>query len=142
MSAVYVEYGEVAAVAGIVRGLGAAVIALVAAAVIRVGGRVIHTPAAFGMAAAGFGLIIAGVPFPIIIAVAALAGYLAGKRNPRLLGKPGGHGADEEPAEAPPPDSGLRRRFLKTLAIWLVPVAILLLAGGFVPSRRFSPWPR
>ena len=132
MSAVYVEYGEVAAVAGIVRGLGAAVIALVAAAVIRVGGRVIHTPAAFGMAAAGCGLIIAGVPFPIIIAVAALAGYLAGKRNPRLLGKPGGHGTDAEPAEATPPDSGLRRRFVQTLAIWLVPVAILLLAGGFV----------
>ena len=32
MSAIYVEYGEVGAVAGIVRGLGAAVIALVAAA--------------------------------------------------------------------------------------------------------------
>ena len=54
------------------------------------------------------------------------------KRNPRLLGKPGGHGAHEEPTEATPSDSGLRRRFVKTLAIWLVPVAILLLAGGFV----------
>src|SRR5204862_5519638 len=55
MSAIYVEYGEVAAVAGIVRGLGAAVIALVAAAVIRVGGRVIHTPAAIAMAAVALG---------------------------------------------------------------------------------------
>jgi chromate transporter len=133
MSAVYVEYGEVAAVAGIVRGLGAAVIALVAAAVIRVGGRVIHAPAALAMAAAGFALIIAGVPFPIIIAIAALAGYLAGKRNPRLLGKPGGHGAEDENLDEPRPlDSGLRRRFLKTLAIWLIPLAVLLLAGGFV----------
>ena len=132
MSAVYVEYGEVAAVAGIVRGLGAAVIALVAAAVIRVGGRVIHTPTAIAMAAVAFGLIVAGVPFPIIIAVAALAGYLAGKRHPRLLGKPGGHGTDEESTETTPLDSGLRRRFVKTLAIWLVPVALLLLAGGFV----------
>ena len=132
MSAVYVEYGEVAAVAGIVRGLGAAVIALVAAAVIRVGGRVIHTPTAIAMAAVAFGLIVAGVPFPIIIAVAALAGYLAGKRHPRLLGKPGGHGTDEESTETTPLDSGLRRRFVKTLAIWLIPVALLLLAGGFV----------
>ena len=132
MSAVYVEYGEVAAVAGIVRGLGAAVIALVAAAVIRVGGRVIHTPTAIAMAAVAFGLIVAGVPFPIIIAVAAVAGYLAGKRHPRLLGKPGGHGSDEESTETTPLDSGLRRRFVKTLAIWLVPVALLLLAGGFV----------
>ena len=132
MSAVYVEYGEVAAVAGIVRGLGAAVIALVAAAVIRVGGRVIHTPTAIAMAAVAFGLIVAGVPFPIIIAVAALAGYLAGKRHPRLFGKPGGHGTDEESTETTPLDSGLRRRFVKTLAIWLIPVALLLLAGGFV----------
>ena len=132
MSAVYVEYGEVAAVAGIVRGLGAAVIALVAAAVIRVGGRVIHTPTGIAMAAVAFGLIVAGVPFPIIIAVAALAGYLAGKRHPRLLGKPGGRGSDEESAETTSLDSGLRRRFVKTLAIWLVPVALLLLAGGFV----------
>jgi len=50
MSAIYVEYGEVTAVAGVVRGLGAAVIALVAAAVIRVGGRVVHTPTAIAMA--------------------------------------------------------------------------------------------
>jgi chromate transporter len=133
MSAVYVEYGEVAAVAGIVRGLGAAVIALVAAAVIRVGGRVVHTPAAIAMAGVSFGLIILGVPFPVIIVAAALAGYVAGKANPRLLGTPFGHGADEEEASEPAPsESGLRRRFLVTVAIWLIPVACLLVAGGFV----------
>ena len=71
-------------------------IALVAAAVIRVGGRVIHTPSAVAMAAVAFGLIVAGVPFPIIIAVAALAGYLAGRANPQLLGKPKGHGDDDD----------------------------------------------
>ncbi len=86
MSAIYVEYGEVAEVSGVVRGLGAAVIALVAAAVIRVGGRVIHTPAALGLAAVAFALIVAGVPFPIIVVLAALAGYLVGTRRPLLLG--------------------------------------------------------
>ncbi len=92
MSAIYVEYGEVAAVAGIVRGLGAAVIALVAAAVLRVGGRVIHTPAAFALAACAFGLLIVGVPFLLIIALAALLGYALGRTRPTLLGKPSGHG--------------------------------------------------
>jgi chromate transporter len=131
MSAIYVEYGEVAAVAGIVRGLGAAVIALVAAAVIRVGGRVIHTPAAVALAAAAFGLIVAGVPFPAIIAAAALAGYVAGRAHPRMLGKPSSHGGDNaEPSQATGP--GLWRRFGKALVIWLVPVACLLLAGGLV----------
>jgi chromate transporter len=134
MSAIYVEYGEVDEVAGIVRGLSAAVIALVAAAVIRVGGRVIHTPAALAMAAAAFALIVAGVPFPAILVVAALAGYVAGTRRPGLLGKPGGHGGEEDEAEGDKssPETGLRRRFVKTLLLWLVPLAALLLAGGFV----------
>ena len=132
MSAIYVEYGEVAEVAGTVRGLSAAVIALVAAAVIRVGGRVIHTPAALLLAVASFGLIVAGVPFPLIIALAALVGYLAGTRRPGLLGKPSDYGSEEDEADDSLQETGLRRRFVKTLLLWLVPLAALLLAGGLV----------
>ena len=131
MSAIYVEFGEVAAVSGVVRGLGAAVIALVAAAVIRIGGRVIHTPAALGLAAVAFALIVAGVPFPIIVVLAALAGYLAGTRRPRLLGA-SSEPTGEEQREDSPPEKGLRRRFIKTLLIWLIPVGLLLAAGGLV----------
>jgi len=130
MSAVYVEYGEVDAVAGVVRGLGAAVIALVAAAVLRVGGRVIHTPAALGLATLAFGLLVAGVPFPLIIALAGLVGFAVGRGRPILLGKPSGH--DEDDAAEARPEGGLRRRFVKTLVIWLVPLSLLLLAGGLV----------
>jgi chromate transporter len=131
MSAVYVEYGEVASVAGIVRGLGAAVIALVAAAVIRVGGRVVHTPAAAALAAAAFALIVIGLPFPVVLVLAALVGYLAGKRD--LLGRPGGHGeGDDDERETAVPQTGHRRRLATALAIWLVPVGILLAVGGLV----------
>ncbi len=130
MSAVYVEYGEVAAVAGIVRGLGAAVIALVAAAVVRVGGRVVHTPAALTLAGVSFGLILAGVPFPAILVLAALTGYVSARRWPGLLGRAPAH--DEEAADAAPPLRGLRRRLVKGLLLWLVPVAALLAAGGLV----------
>jgi chromate transporter len=131
MSGVYVEYGDVAAVAGVVRGLGAAVIALVAAAVIRVGGRVVHTPTAIAMAAAAFVLIVAGVPFPVIIVLAALAGYVTGRANPALLGSPRMHGGDDVETTQTT-TSGLRRRFVKAVLIWLVPVACLLVVGGFV----------
>jgi chromate transporter len=83
------------------------------------------------LAAAAFGLILAGVPFPAIIAAAALAGYVAGRTHPRMLGKPSSHGGDDaEPSQATRP--GLWRRFGKALVIWLVPVACLLLAGGLV----------
>ncbi len=130
MSAVYVEYGEVSAVAGVVRGLGAAVIALVAAAVLRVGGRVIHTPAGLAVAAAAFGLLVAGVPFPFIIALAGLAGFAAGRARPSLLGRLPGQGDDY--SEHVREERGLRRRFVKSILIWLVPVFLLLLAGGLV----------
>jgi chromate transporter len=130
LSGVYVEYGEVDAVAGVVRGLGAAVIALVAAAVIRVGGRVVRTPAALAVAIVAFALIVAGVPFPAIVAAAALLGYVLGRTMPALLGRPESHG-EEDDAEAPV-ESGLRRRFAKTLLVWLLPLSLLLLAGGLV----------
>lgn len=130
MSAVYVEYGEVAAVAGVVRGLGAAVIALVAAAVLRVGGRVIHTPTALALAGMAFGLLAVGAPFPLIIALAGLVGYAFGRSRSTLLGKPSSHGGDE--SDAARPESGLRRRFVKTLLVWLVPLSLLLIAGGLV----------
>jgi|tagenome__1003787_1003787.scaffolds.fasta_scaffold20783936_2 chromate transporter len=134
MSAIYVEYGEVTAIAGVVRGLGAAVIALVAAALIRIGGRVIHDAAGVVLAAAAFVLIVAGVPFPVVIAAAALTGYVVGRRGHPLAagGDPHVPAGGEPVEQAAPLDSGLRRRFLLSLAIWLIPVAVLLLAGGFV----------
>ena len=130
MSGVYVEYGEVAAVAGAIRGLGAAVIALIAAAVLRVGGRVIKTPTALAIATVAFVLLIVGAPFLAIIGAAALVGYALGRTRPSLLGGPSSYEDDApEPMQA---ETRLRRRFLKSLLIWLVPVGLLLLAGGLV----------
>ena len=134
MSAVYVEYGDVTVVEGVVSGLGAAVVALIAAAVLRVGGRVIHTAAAAALALLSFAAILAGVPFPVILVVAALAGWQAGGRDPRLLGRPAAHGDDEDDDQRGPPASArsILSRMWKGLVIWLVPVALLVLAGGLV----------
>jgi chromate transporter len=131
LTAVYASYGEVATVAGIVRGLGAAVIALVAAAVLRIGGRVIHTPAAVVLAAAAFALIVVGLPFPIIIALAALAGYLASKRGRISFGRPEAH-ADPGKEETTGGSRSFVRRLVTTLIVWLVPFAALLAVGGLV----------
>jgi chromate transporter len=133
MSGVYVEFGNVTVVEGVVRGLGAAVVALVAAAVIRVGGRVIHTAAALALAAAAFVLIMLTVPFPVVLIAAALIGYFGGRFNPSLLGRPSGHGGEGEmEAEQSPADVHLRRRFVRALIIWLVPVTALVLIGGVI----------
>jgi chromate transporter len=129
MSGVYVEYGNLTVVNGAVQGLGAAVVALVSAAVIRVGSRVIHTTAGLALAALSFAAIIIGTPFPIVVAVAALIGFVGGRWNPALLGKAKGHGAEDD--EAPTAPTGrLWRRFFRSLVIWLVPVGVLILLGG------------
>jgi chromate transporter len=133
MSGIYVEYGDVTVVEGVVSGLGAAVVALVTAAVLRVGSRVIHTQVAVALAAAAFAAIVVGVPFPIIIAIAGGLGYVAGRSNPKLLGRPASHGDDEAEADAVPlNDVSVRRRLMKGLVIWLVPVAVLVAVGGVV----------
>jgi chromate transporter len=132
MSGIYVEYGNVTVVEGVVRGLGAAVVALVAAAVIRVGSRVIHTLFAIAVAVAAFVLIMLGVPFPVVLIAAAAVGFLAGRTNPRLLGRPSGHGGDEPGADDPPDNIRLGRRFIRALVIWLLPVAALVLVGGVI----------
>jgi chromate transporter len=131
MSAVYVEYGDVAVVDGAVQGLGAAVVALVLAAVIRVGGRVIHTPAALALSGLAFAAIVAGTPFPVVIAVAALIGYAAGRSTTRPFGTPGGHGGGED-ADTPDETRLSWRPLAAGLVIWLVPVGGLLLAGGVI----------
>jgi chromate transporter len=128
MSAIYVEYGDVAVVDGAVQGLGAAVVALVLAAVIRVGSRVIHTPAAVGLAALAFAAILLEAPFPVVIAVAALAGYLVGRSSTSILGAPAGHAGEESST----PEPFARRRCVASLAIWLVPVGVLVAVGGVV----------
>jgi chromate transporter len=131
MSGVYVEYGDVTVVEGAVSGLGAAVVALVTAAVLRVGGRVIHTRAAVALASAAFAAIVAGVPFPLIILIAGAIGYLAGRSRPTLLGRPAGHG-DDDVGDDPGAGVNVRRRLVRGLLIWLVPVGLLVLAGGIV----------
>ena len=74
------------------------------------------------------------MPFPIIIAIAAGLGYLAGRSNPTLLGRPSSHGDEDADDAAAAQHAGVsvRRRFAKGLAIWLIPVTVLVLAGGLV----------
>ena len=129
MSGIYVEFGDVTVVEGAVSGLGAAVVALVTAAVIRVGGRVIHTRAAVALAGAAFAAIVAGVPFPVIIAVAGAIGYAAGRARPALLGRPAEHGDEETGTDSA---GHVRRRLVRGLLIWLVPVGVLVAVGGLI----------
>jgi chromate transporter len=130
LSWIYVNHGETAVVAGVVRGLSVAVVAVVLGAILRIGGRVLRGPAAVAIAVTAFAASVASVPFPIIVAAAAVAGVAAGRR-PGLLGG-AERSAEPAPAAAPPPRRGvgLRRRAAILAGVWLLPLVVLVATGG------------
>jgi chromate transporter len=80
---VYVTHGTVPWIVALFYGLKPVVVAIVAAAVLRIGGRVLTRSVLWVIAAVAFGAIFfLQVPFPAIIAGAALVGYLGGRLFP------------------------------------------------------------
>ncbi len=132
LSFVYVEYGEVPEVAGIVRGLGGAVVGLVVAALIRVGSRVARTPVTIALAVAAFAALMLGVPFPLILVGAALGAMTMQRLTP---GSFPGLGHNDEVAVDEPASSRVTTSMGRTtvvLAAWIIPVVALILVGGVI----------
>ena len=141
LSALYVGLGDTTVVAALFTGLGAAVVAIVAQAVVRVARRALSHPLLVGLAVAAFlALAVFAVPFPIVIAAAAMIGWLAARHIPGLTSS-GGHGKDHD--EGTPPliaDDALHHqapsttRTLRTLAaglvIWTTPIGLVALLTG------------
>jgi chromate transporter len=141
LSALYVGLGDTTVVAALFTGLGAAVVAVVAQAVVRVAGRALTHPLLVGLAVAAFlALAVFAVPFPVVIAAAAVIGWLAARRIPGLTSG-GGHRTGDE--AGPPPliaDDALHHRApstprtLRTLAaglvIWTTPIGLVALLTG------------
>ena len=148
LSWIYALYGNVGFVAGLFFGLKAAVLAIVLQAVIRIGKRALKGPVMVGLAAAAFvAIFFLDVPFPLIVLTAGVIGYLGGRAGlPQF--KAGGHGGDGKVVEGPfllddhelPQERAAAGHTLRMLltwgAIWLVPVAAILLALG--PDNVFS----
>ena len=148
LSALYAAFRQVPAVDALFYGLKPAVLAVVLAAVLRLGGKALGNLFGVLLAAGSFlALFLFQTPFPLVIAAAALLGFLARKTCPDVLGDacPGwlhgqaGHGSGD--AEAPGPERGATLAgSLRTLGLWLVlwlgPVAALLLILG--PEHVFS----
>jgi chromate transporter len=86
LSAIYVAYGESTAVAAVFAGLAPAVLAIVAQAVARVGKRALGHPALVTLAIGAFvALTFVRVPFPVVVAVAALLGLAIGRWAPAMM---------------------------------------------------------
>src|SRR5882762_994473 len=72
---------------GALFGIKAAVLVIVIEALIRIGKRALKTAVLLSLAAAAFiGIFFLALPFPLIVAAAALAGYLVARKAPAQLG--------------------------------------------------------
>jgi chromate transporter len=92
LSWVYLVYGHVPLVAGLFYGIKPAVTAIVAQAAHRIGSRTLDSWLLWVVAVAAFlAIAVVNMPFPAIIAGAALIGLLAGRMSPNLVKTGGGH---------------------------------------------------
>ena len=145
LSWLYALYGDVGLVEALFFGLKAAILAIVLQAVVRIGRRALKNDAMRALAVLSFLAIFAfDAPFPLIVLTAALVGFLGARTGLRAFAPGGGHGSvggahvddaetllGEEMAEMP---AAARRGALKAgvaaIALWLAPVALLVLALG------------
>jgi chromate transporter len=144
LSWLYLAFGNVPAVAGILYGIKPAVTAIVLQAAWRIGGRALRHPVLWAVAAAAFVAIFAfGVPFPAIVAGAGLVGAIGGRMVPAAFAAGSGHrgtGGAHPPAviddDTPTPAharfrwSRLARVAGVCIALWLVALALLVAAWG------------
>jgi chromate transporter len=143
LSYVYAAYGNVGFVEALFFGLKAAVLAIVIQAVVRVGKRALRNRIMIALAAIAFiGIFFFNVPFPIIIILAGVIGYLGAKsgRSEFAAVEHGGGGKkaaavdsvldDELPDHVRPSVSRALRVSAIWLLLWLVPVAALLIGLG------------
>lgn len=90
----YMAYGDLPVVAGLLYGIKPAVTAIVLFAAFRIGSRALKNRWLWVMAAAAFlAIFLLHAPFPLIVLMAALIGAVGGKLAPQVFALGGGHGA-------------------------------------------------
>jgi chromate transporter len=98
LSWLYMAFGNVPAVAGVLHGIKPAVVAIVAQAAWRIGSRTLTHPLLWLIAAAAFLAIFAfAVPFPAIVLAAGVLGYVGGRVVPRIFAPGKRHAAAVAP---------------------------------------------
>jgi len=129
LSAAYFAFGELALVQGLLFGLKAAVLAIVAEALLRVSRRALKGTISLTIALLAFvAIAFLNVPFPAIVACAALAGLVLSWREPAIASGE----SIETPAGAAPWRAAIQAALIWSI-VWLVPVALL---GALLGSRH------
>jgi chromate transporter len=151
---IYIAFGDVPLVAGLFYGVKPAVAAIVVQAAHRIGSKALKNRWMWGLAAASFVAIFAlNVPFPAIVAGAALIGWVGGRLSPQHFHIAPQHGAkahssggavidDNTPT---PPHARFRWSRLMAIlvigaALWLVPMGLLTVTLGWDHTFTQMGW--
>ncbi|HKZ26483.1 MAG TPA: chromate transporter, partial [Rubrobacteraceae bacterium] len=132
LSYLSVAYSDVPAITGLLYGVQPVVIAIVVEAVLRIGKRTLHHSALVAFAVLAFvALYFLSVPFPLVVAAAALAGVLLRRPLPGAF-RASGHGSSgsdgegavlEKTPSGERPSMGRNLRLLGLFfVLWAVPV--------------------
>jgi chromate transporter len=154
LSWIYMAYGNLPAIAGILFGIKPAVTAIVVFAAYRIGSRALKNAALWSIAAAAFVAIFAlNVPFPFIVLAAGLLGHLGGRYMPAKFATGGGHGATDKSYGAaiiddrtPTPPHALFTwaRFARVcaagLVLWGCVMALLIVRFGWDATLTQMGW--
>ena len=154
LSWIYIEYGDVFIVAGVLYGIKPAVTAIVLFAAYRIGSRALTNGVLWAIAAAAFvGIFALELPFPVIVIGAGIVGFIGGRIAPAKFRTPGGHGAADKsfgPAviddQTPTPRHALFTwpRFWKVLitgfVLWGVAIGFLALRFGWDSTFTQMGW--
>ena len=154
LSWIYLRFGSLPAVAAVLYGVKPAVVAIVLGAAWRIGSRVLRHPLMWAIAAVALAAsALAGLPFPLIVAAAALAGAVGAKFVPQAFAGGAGHGGDnksygpaliDDDTPTPPHARWSRRGALGVLAVfvalWAAALGGLALAYGWQGTLTQMGW--
>lgn len=151
---IYMAYGTVPAVAGVLYGIKPAVVAIVLFAAYRIGSRALKNQVLWAIAALAFiAIFVLNLPFPLIVLVAAFIGHMGGRVIPKYFKIGGAHGAAKQdygialidddtptPAHAIFSWSKMMRVALVGLAIWLLAMSALIVMYGWNGALTQMGW--
>ena len=141
LSAIFVAYGDAPVVAALFTGIAAATLVIVGQAIVKVGQRALVHPTLVVLAVAAFAaLALFAVPFPVVILVAALMGWLLTRYVPGVSKKIDGSGGAPDDIQPVIADNALNagkpsavsagKILAVGLTLWALPVvAVVLLTG-------------
>jgi chromate transporter len=142
LSWVYMAYGHVPAVAGVLYGVKPAVVAIVAFAAYRIGSRALRNAVLVAVAILAFlAIFVFHAPFPSIIAGAAILGAVGGRIVPDKFKAGGGHQAAVKhygPAvidDASPPPRHANFEWSRSVGVAAIGIGIWAVALGLLALR-------